>query len=166
MPNPRVVVDVVHRLSSSLAEMREARRLKPTGSFVTVELQDGTSGRLDMSQSRSALWAEVLHSMQEAGQPAYIEMDPGTRIITELLVPVAVRVGAIKESASKVEVELIISHARHYVQHERPNFNELLAALKSARSRKSTVWVTETDDHQIIDVRPAGKSAAQAPLVS
>jgi hypothetical protein len=154
MPNANAVVDSVSSLSSPLAEVREARRAKPASPSVTVRFKSGQSGVLDMSQPRSVVWAEVLHSMREANQPAYVEIDPVTNLITELLCPVVVQVGELRETNSGAEVELIVSHARHYLQRARPDFRALLDALKNARRQESTVIVTETDDHQIIDVRP------------
>ena len=155
MPNANAVVDNVSSLSSSLSEVREARRAKPAAPIVTVKFKSGQAGVLDLNQPRSAVWAEVLHSMREANQPAYVEIDPATNLITELLVPIVVQVGELRETSSGAEVDLIVSHARHYLQRARANFRDLLAALNSARRQKLTVIVTETDDHQIIDVRPA-----------
>jgi len=154
MPNANAVVDSVSSLSSSLAEVREARRAKPALPSITVKFKSGQSGVLDMSQPRSVVWAEVLHSMREANQPAYVEIDPETNLITELLCPIVVQVGKLRETDSGAEVELIVSQARHYLQRARADFRELLDALDSARRQKSTVIVTETDDHQIIDLRP------------
>jgi hypothetical protein len=158
MPNANALVDSVSSLSSSLAEVREARRAGPAPSSVTVRFEGGQSGVLDLRQPRSVVWAEVLHSMREANQPAYVEIDPVTNVITELLCPVVVQVGEIRETKSGAEVDLIISHARHYLQRAQANYRELLDALDSARRQKSTVIVTETDDHKIIDVRPANVS--------
>jgi hypothetical protein len=153
MANAKAVVDSVSSLSFSMDELREARRAKPIPKTVTVQFQAGQSALLDMAQPRSIVWAEVLHSMREAGHPAYVEIDPETNQITELRWPLAVRVGEIRKTDSGAEAELIISHARHYLQRGQPNFNSLLDALENARRQKSTVLVTETDDHQIIDVR-------------
>jgi hypothetical protein len=154
MPNANAVVDSVNSLSASPTEVREAGRARHAAPHVTVKFKGGQFGVLDMSQPRSAVWAEVLHSMREANQPAYVEIDPATNFITELLCPIVVKVGELRETNSGAEVDLIISHARHYLQRTRKNFRELLEALNSAHRQKSSVAVTETDDHQIIDVRP------------
>ena len=155
MPNANALVDTVSSLSSSLAEVREARRAGPASTSVTVRFAGGKFGVLDLSQPRSLVWAEVLHSMWEANQPAYVEIDPVTNLITELLCPLVVKVGDIRETNSGAELDLIISHARHYLQRTQANYREWLDGLDSARRQKSPVIITETDDHQIIDVRPA-----------
>ncbi|HEY6393396.1 MAG TPA: hypothetical protein VIX89_19090 [Bryobacteraceae bacterium] len=161
MAEANAVVDSVSSLSSSVTEVRTARSLKPSSPLVTVTFQSGQSGLLDMNVPRAVVWAEVLHSMREANHPAYVEIDPETKYITELLQPLEVQVGEIKETASGVEVELIISHARHYLQRTRPNFRDLLNELKAAQKQGTKVLVTETlDDHQIIDVRPLEKLGA------
>ena len=52
------------------------------------------------------------------------------------------------------EVELVISHAKHYLRRSHPDFDALLALLEQARATKTLVAVTETEAHDIIDVRP------------
>jgi hypothetical protein len=160
MPDAKPLVDTVRSLSSSLAEVREAQKTQRVPETISVNFQSGPSGLLDMKQPRSAIWAEVLHSMREANQPAYVEIDPETKVITELLVPIQVRVGEIRETKFGAEVDLIISHARHYLRRARPDFRRLREVLETARKEKSTVLVTETDDHHVIDVRSAGQLGA------
>lgn len=132
-----------------------ARSAEPPPPFVTVTLEDGQSARLDMSEDRSAVWADVLDSMRRDGLPAYMEVDPNTNLVTELLAPISVRVGSLTPTPSgDIEVELVVSHARHYLRQTNPDFQELQAALEQALRNESTVVVTETlDDYQIIDVR-------------
>jgi hypothetical protein len=111
---------------------------------------------LDMSVPRSAVWAEVLESLREANQPAYVEIDPATHYIVQLLCPLTVRVGAITPADDGVQVELIISHARHYLRRGDPHYQEMLDTLRAAQKNGNELLVTETlDDHTIIDVRPA-----------
>jgi hypothetical protein len=58
-----------------------------------------------------------------------------------------------------VEVELQISHAKHYLRKSQPDYARLLAALKDALAKKTRVAVTETPvDHEIFEVSalPAG----------
>ncbi len=164
MASAKAVVDSVSSLSSSVTELRAATSARATSPLVTVKFQGGQSGLLDMSLPRSVVWAEVLHSMRETNQPAYVEIDPATNFITELLHPLAVQVGELKETDSGMEVELIISHARHHLLRTRPDFRELLSALETAKKHGATVLVTETlNDHQIIDVRPQEKPGTGKP---
>lgn len=159
MTEAKVLVDSVSSLSSSLQEVQVAKKEAPRTRHVTVSFQGGQSGLLDMTVPHSVVWAEVLHSMREAKLPAYVEIDPATNVITELLQPLTVQVGELKETPSGVEVELIISHARHTLERTKPRFAELLKALKTAKKNRSMVLVTETlDRHQIIDVRPAARA--------
>ncbi len=146
-----------------------ARSAEPPPPFVTVTFEDGSSARLDMSEDRSAVWADVLDSMRREGLPAYVEVDPDTNLLSELLCPISVRVGGLTPMPSgDVKVELVISDARHYLRRTNPDFQELLTALEEALREESTVVVTETlDDHQIIDVRtlpnPPGPAMAVEP---
>ncbi len=146
---------LVDRVSEVAAE--KARRVKRAPDLRSIKFQGGESAYLDMSQPHSAIWADVLRSLRDADQPAYIEFDPESRIITRLLLPRALTVASIKPSKEEdgVEVELVISHARHVLRRDHPDYERLLKALRSAQRNKRTVLVTEDlDTHEIVDVRP------------
>ena len=154
MANPNALVDSVDALSPSSRLLTvgpgEGSRL------VTVAFQGGRSGLLDVASPRSAVWAQILESRRQENQPVYVEIDPATNLITELLLPRIVRVGEMVPTAAgdAVDVELIVSHARHYLRRTSPDFEQLLQTLQSAREQGTAVAVTETPDtHEIIDVR-------------
>ena len=155
MPNPNALVDGVKELSAP-PEALAARPAEPPPEFVTVSFLSGRSGLLETIDPRSAVWADVLDSQRQANLPVYVEIDPETNVITELLCPLTVNVGDIVQTGDgeDVEVELIISHARHYLRDDHPDFTELLDILKTAQEKETRVIVTESDDHEIIDVRP------------
>ena len=131
----------------------------PSQRYRTVTLLGGRSGHLDMADPRSGVWIEVLRSLQESGQPVYLEIDPSNDLITELLLPIRYAVGRIEPVPDDgLDVELIVSHARHYLRRSNPDFEELHEALKSGFEQRMFVLVTETlDDHEIIDVRSRGE---------
>jgi hypothetical protein len=134
---------------------------------VTVTLQAGQSGVLDMAQPRSAIWAEILDSLRLVNQPAYLVIDPQTSVITDLLLPRTFRVGALTPTPNgdAFEVELIVSHARHYLRRSNPDFQDLFDALEAARRNQTAVLVTESlDGTEIIDVRPAPNPPEPAEL--
>ena len=128
--------------------------------LVTVRLADGRTGLLDMTVARSRVWADVLASLRDTGQPAYLEIDPKTSLITEFLMPLRTRVGEIAETPDgDLDVELIESHARHFVRRSDPDFEGLRSALETARKTGRPVIVTETDDsHEIFHVQSGGDS--------
>lgn len=159
MVKAKALVDGVSSISPP-TEAPSAREVRAPRKVVTVKFHDGQTGLLDMTVRKSAVWAEVLDSLRQTNQPAYVEIDPKTNVITELLCPLTVRVGEITSIAREgvVEVELIISQARHILRRKNPDFDKLLKTLKSAGKKGSEVLVTETlDDHEIIDVRPLPK---------
>jgi hypothetical protein len=151
MPNPNALVDFVSP-SGALFEQTAGAGTPPR--FLTVPFQAGRTGRLDLSLPHAPVWASVLDSMRESNTPAYVEIDPGTGEITSLRVPISVGVENITPVNNDMEVELVISHAKHFLRATHPDFEEMLATLERARATKSLVAVTETDDHDIIDVRP------------
>jgi len=121
----------------------------------------GRSGLLDLSSDRSRIWGEVLESARDSGQPVYVEIDPDSNLITELLLPIRFLVGSVEPVDGAVRVDLMVSQARHYLRASNPQFEELRRSLETARDTRTPVLVTETlDDHEIIDVRPTGEGPA------
>lgn len=163
MARANALVDRVSALSPPSAAPA-AFAAAPRAQFVAVGFAGGQSGNLDMTSPRSAVWAEVLDSLREEDQPAYVEIDPATNVITELLCPLTVSVEALTpiDLEDAVEVELAISHARHFLRRSNPDFQEMLKTLEAARKKGTQVVVTESSDgREIIDVRPAAKPVAK-----
>jgi hypothetical protein len=150
-----VIVDDVRSLSRPV-DVRAAQAGAPAGRQVTVSFAGGGVGTLDVTEHRAAVWADVLRSLRATGQPAYVELDRETGMIVDLLLPARYTVGEIEGTPDGLEVELVISHARHYLRRSNPRFDELRDALERARREQTPVLVTETlDEHEIIDVRAA-----------
>ena len=126
-------------------------------------MESGASGLLDMSVHRDVVWADVLGSLRERSAPAYLEVDPSTRFIVELRVPIRVTVARIEPFEEGLIVELVISHAAHYLRRSNDDFEELREILEAAHRRQSPLLVTETDDHEIVDARPPADAAEAVP---
>ena len=127
---------------------------------MTVTLADGRQARLNLTDYRSRVWAQVLQNLYQTGQPAYVEIDPDSRLITQLLQPLRFTVGDIRRVEGGLEVDLIVSHGRHYLRRSNPNFEDLRVALENARKRGTPVLVTETiNEHEIIHIQPAVQPA-------
>jgi hypothetical protein len=163
MAKPNALVDRISTLSAP-TETLTARMAAAPPRVTTVQFHGGQYGLLDTAGYRERTWAEILESLRQANQPVYVEIDPETHVITELLLPRAVNVGAITPitDGDGVQVELIVSQARHYLRRDNSEFEELLKVLRSAREEGSPVLVTETDAHDIIDVRPFPKPPGSA----
>jgi hypothetical protein len=165
MPDPNAFAGAIEGLAPPLQEI-VARAGPPR--FVEVTFREGPAGLLDMTDPRAMTWARLLDELARADQPAYVEIDPVSRRITNLLIPLQVDVGALTSTQTgDVEVELIIPHARHYLRRSRPDFGALLQLLQSAARDRLPVLVTETlDAHEIIDVRPNPRGLAPEALLS
>ena len=162
MANPNAIVDFVAVAPSQVESL-------PTGPIsppqhVTISFRNGRSGWLDLSKPHARVWASVLDSIRQADAPAYVEVDPSTSEITNVLVPLSVGVENITPVMEDTEVELVISHAKHFLRATNPYFQELLGLLESARANKTLVAVTETQEHDIIDVRPLPGTSVTAVL--
>src|SRR5262245_56835520 len=162
MPNPNALVDFVAPVRSRFEALAPGPTVGPH--YVTIPFQSGRSGRLDLSKPHAAVWASVLESMRQSNAPAYVEIDPATSEITNLLVPLSVGVENITAVMDDREVELVISHAKHFLRAANPDFEQLLETLERARANKTLVAVTETADHDIIDVRPLSGTSVTARL--
>jgi len=151
MANPNTIVGPIYRLDPPF----ESGTTAPAGR--TVMFSDGQSVRLDPDNPQSISYGELLDGMRQAGIPAYVEFDPETRAITRILVPLVVTVSNIVRTESgQFLIDLEISSARHTLSPTNPNFDRLLTALEAAWQNQTQVFVTETDNHEIIDVRPTG----------
>jgi hypothetical protein len=70
------------------------------------------------------------------------------------LIPHVARVAAVRPfEGNALAVDLVPSQARHVLKLETPDRDELERRLREAERAGSTVVVTETDAHEIIDVR-------------
>ena len=159
MAKGHVIVDFIDALATGAAEptAKMIKGERAAENLVSVTFANGDVGYLNTSGHRDRLWADVLRSLQEQRQPAYVEIDPRSRSITQLLQPKALTVSDIRplDKGPDLEVELAISHARHVLRRNHPRFAALRKLLRSAREEQTPVWVTETlDTHEIIDVRP------------
>ncbi len=166
MADGNVLVDTVVGLSRDAGDL--AAGAGQDSGLVTVTFQGGQTSLLDTANPRGATWASVLGSLPP-GQPVYVEVDPTTGVITQLLLPLTVTVGAIRPTATgdAVEVDLIISQARHHLRRSNPDFQRLLEALQAARAPGTAVADTETpNEHENIDVRPAPRPFVEAPVTA
>lgn len=157
-----MLVDYVGSLSVP-PETPAAKIARFPSGLINVHFSGGQSGFLDMADDRSTVWVEVLDSLRQTNQPVYVEIDPKTNVITKLHCPVVVSVAAVHsiENTGDVEVELIISAARHYLRKLHPNFKKNLEILQEALKSKTKVVVTESyDGYEIIDVRLLEQSEA------
>ena len=154
MAKPNAIVDRIRGLSTP-TETVAAVPGKPSARIIEVNFDGGRSGALELTDRKSAVWADVIDNMRLSNQSVYVEMDPQTNVITEVLVPLAVKVGSITPLADgDIDVELIVSQARHYLRRSSPDFQELSDALKRSMDENKDVLITEAPNtHDIIDVR-------------
>lgn len=152
MLNPNALVAVVLRLQPSL-EGAPVEVLRIEGG-VSIELEGGRRARLDPANHHSAGYMQVLEGLRKLASPVYLELDPTTSFVTRLLIPYVARVVGVRASKEGgLEVELVPSHAVHFLQRSHADYEELEAQLRAALDSEKTFAVTEDDAHNIIDVR-------------
>src|SRR5690348_7061917 len=116
MPRENVLVEEVSELT--LVAAAETR-------YHAVVFAGGSTARLDLEDSRATGWLAALEQMRAAGLTAYVEVDPATGVIVDVLCPLPVVVGELRESDDGVDVELVVSHARHRLSRTNREFGEL-----------------------------------------
>jgi hypothetical protein len=152
MPDPDAVISIVVRIDPPLdrspAEMLRAE------AGITVELEEGRRVRLDADNPQSPGFAQILDALSKQRLPVYLEVDPETSAVSRLLIPQVARVVGIRPfERDSLAVDLEPSHAVHVLRADAPGREELEGVLLAAARDRSTVVVTETDQHEIIDVR-------------
>lgn len=163
MANPNAIVGTVVRIEPPVRGTGdEMFRQHPDGFEVTFE-GDRTARLLPADDAPSNL--EILDELRQLGLPAYVEVDPDSQAITRLLIAQVMRVSRIGSGDGEtVDVELAPSHARHRLDRSNPDFDELLGALRAAEDGAAELVVTETLDHEIIDIRERpGKALRPQP---
>jgi hypothetical protein len=149
MPNPNAIVALVLRIDPPLD-----RPVTDDRGF-SVELDNDRRVRIEPSDKNAGGLARILDGLRQLRQPVYLEIDPATSAITRLLIPNVTRVSAIKPIDDGVlSVELELSHGRHLLRRTAADAPAMEQGLREAIRTRMPVVVTETDGHEIIDVRP------------
>jgi hypothetical protein len=158
MPNPNAIVDLIQRLDPPAGPGLRAAKVP----FVNVHLQGGSASLLDLSKPNAPLLVDVLDGLRQTNQPVYLDVDPKTRVIRQVLLPRVVTVTEVAKApkGDRQDVALEISHARYFLRLSNPDYKKLLADLQSAQQQRKPVLVTDTpEEHEIIDVRsPVGSA--------
>jgi hypothetical protein len=152
MPNPNAIVGLITGIDPPVERPSpQTFRDRPDG--VSIQIEGQRPARLTPSE-RAQGQLEIIVELQRMRHPVYLEISPDTGAITRLLIPLVVKVVSVRPSPEGALVELEISHARHVLRRSAPDFDELAQTLRAAEGKGNTWIVTETDEHDIIDVRP------------
>jgi hypothetical protein len=155
---------------TNLSPLKETLAKKPaqeTVRTVKVKFEGNLTGLLDLSYPRASTWEKMIGYLQKNNRPAYVEIDPETKIITKFYIPEAARVWNINSKGEEVVyVKFYTSSARHYLRRNHPDFPAMLEALQKAMESNTAILVTSVHhDYEIIDVRPLPSSfGADFPL--
>lgn len=155
MPTPNAIVGLISGIEPPVEKLSgpEFFRRHPDGA--TIAFEGDRTARLYPGE-RTAGMPDILEGLRLMRLPVYAEVDPETRGITRLLIPLVTRVTAIAEAGpGEFRVDLEASHARHRLKRENRYFDELLETLRAAMAKNASLIVTETDNHEIIDARPS-----------
>jgi len=160
---PNTVVSTVLRLDPPLEEAPVEG-----GRGFSVEFADGSVARVEAEDRRSRGLAQVLDGLRRERLPVYAELDPETAAIKLLLIPLIARVVGMHPRDDGLEIEIAPSHARHVLRRDAPHFEATERQLRESLRSGEPVTVTETDAHQILDVRPykPGPEVPQLPPFS
>lgn len=151
MPERSVIVSSIVSIEPSFD--RSFEEVLSSARGLTVHLEGEQEARLEPEDPRAAGFARILTALQEQKRPVYLETDPETSAITRLLIPYVSRIRDIQPGRDEtLIVELELSHAVHVLPAGSER-EQLEWQLREALAAQQPVILTETDDHQIIDVR-------------
>jgi Glutaminase len=151
MANPNAVVGLVTRIEPPVTQTG-AGMFRQFRDVFSIEVAGERQARLYPSEE-AAGQLEILEGLRALGAPVYLEVSRD-QAITRLLIPLVSEVVSIQDTPGEIRVELARSHARHVLRRQNKDFPELLESLRVAVDRHTLQIVTETDEHEIIDVRP------------
>jgi glutaminase-like protein len=153
MPNRNAIVALVVRIDPPVEKLSGAEFFRRHPAGASIAFEGDRTARLYPGDLAAGM-LEIIEQLRQMRLPVYIEVDPETRGIARLLIPLVTRVAAIAEAgAEEFRVDLEASHARHRLKRKNPDFAQLVETLRSALAKKAWLIVTETDDHEIIDAR-------------
>ncbi len=146
---------------------------EPSGDAAARRSKAGAAVRFEGEQratlppgDQGAGMLEVLRELRRTGTAAYVEVEPESRAIERLRIPLESRVARISEESEAVEILLEASHAIHLLMRDHADFDDMLATLRVAKQGGTWVLVTETGEHEIVDVRPSpGRPKARRAVV-
>ncbi|WP_171181386.1 protein-glutamine glutaminase family protein [Ruegeria sp. HKCCD8929] len=150
----RFIVDYVVDIDPKIERPVENLFSKGGPKSYIVKFADGGQAVVTRSE-HAALHLDLLDDLMRAKQPVYAALDEAGESIIDILLPMITRVLVVTANIEgDVEVSLETSHARHFLRRKNPDFDSLLVALSDESAADSLLFVTETDDHEIVDVRP------------
>ncbi len=153
MANENAIVGVIIGIEPD-DELAGEAMLRRSAEGITIRFEGEQDATLPPGDNAAGM-LEVLREVRRMGAAAYVEVDPESRAIERLRIPLESRVVRISEAAGAVEVMLEASHAMHLLARDHADFDEMLATLRAAKEGGAWVLVTETDEHEIVDVRPS-----------
>ena len=162
MPGPNAIVGLIARIEPAVDKAGAAELLRHNPDGVSVHFERDQPVRV-MQGHIAAGVLDVLEGLRRLRAPAYVEVRPDTREITRLLIPLVTRVTKIDDGADGLSVELEASHARHLLKRDSLSYADLLKTLRDAAAQRTTLAVTETDAHEIIDARPWADDSTGSP---
>ncbi|NMB75711.1 MAG: hypothetical protein GYA21_11360 [Myxococcales bacterium] len=126
----------------------------PQGGFIEVSLRDHEPVRLDEARILTTAHLSFLQTSRDYKTAVYLEIDPATRVIDEVLAPYDSPVLSVNEQADRAEVLLVYSAAYHFLLRSHPDYARMISDLRSSVEHGNNLLITESrDEHFIIDVR-------------
>ncbi|MBS0470063.1 MAG: hypothetical protein JSR60_03245 [Proteobacteria bacterium] len=104
------------------------------------------------------LLLRILDNLRRTRRPVYLELDAASRVRRLLLPRIVTVLGLDEIPSGDLAVRVEPSNLPHILRRSNPEFG----VLRKALAKPGAVLLTETDAHEIVDVRPARKPASKA----
>jgi hypothetical protein len=147
MPNPNVLLSTVSRVDQPVNRSLHDLIRGPGG--FSFDVADGRRLWLDSASPNSIGQARLLVELHRLNLLVYLEIDPATSTVKQLLIPRIGRVVAMTPANDDAfAVELNTSHARHVLPVSHPDFAAIENELRDALGSGTPIVLT--DDGRVI----------------
>jgi len=162
MAAPHVIVGHILKLDP-LVSLTPAGFADLIEGHVRVHFADGEIAKLQHKDPAFERRHNMVTRMHQAGIPAYVEVEPESRLLETLRIPDSGRVYGLFHDAATGDVTLQLDNsAKPFTLPRRhPRFEDYFPLLIRALTDRETVVVTENDrTGELIDIRRAARLAA------
>src|SRR5437879_7514495 len=96
MPKPNSIIAGIAKIDPPV-QIPIAQFLSTTapGGGLTVHFDDGQTARLNSADPRSPEYAEIMDEFRQMLLPVYVEIDPNTKQISHLSIPLVVKIAGV-----------------------------------------------------------------------
>lgn len=114
-------------------------------------------GLLHISRKSHAydVWTRIIRDRQAEKLPLYVEYDSQTRQLEDVEIPSRRKIDYVanKVESNRLKVLYYMAPSEYFLRADAPHYQEMRHLLEEAVHSKAELYVTDSDKHEILDVR-------------